>query len=324
MMSNKNTNRVKWIWKALIIALFIVLGIKPYAYSSVKTTHKEVAPVIARVNGQPIYESQVNHGIASNTFDSTANDMKQNKLNRLISQTIIGQFLKKHSIKVGKDLVDKEVASLEKNPPNKGCACCTYPDLSSFLNANAMTMDDLRNDIQNSIGLTNYARIIWKKSHPNNSDVMKAIGEDSNYIRKHYVKGWQIFFNTFQQSGNQQQIDEAAAQNAQKAWKRLQNGESFEKVAKSVSEDMTSKHKGGYLGFIDGSTYGREFQQAISSLKPGAISKPIHSSFGYHIIKCESMTDGNIVKFCESYFIDQERNKLISQIVKAAKIEMLN
>jgi len=315
---------MKLPWKIIVITSIIALGIKPNAYGSVKTSHKEVATVIARVNGQAIYDSQVNRGIASNTFDSTANDMKQNKLNRLISQMIIRQFLNKHNIKIGKGLVDQEVANMEKNPPNKGCACCTYPDLNSFLNANAMTMDDLRDNIQNSIGLTNYAKIIWKKSHPNNGDLMKEIGEDSNYIRKHYVKGWQIFFNTFQQSGNQQQIEEAAAQNAQKAWKRLQNGESFEKVAKSMSEDMTSKHKGGYLGFIDGSTYGREFQQTISNLKPGETSKPIHSSFGYHIIKCESMTDGNIVKFCESYFIDRERNKLISQIVKAAKIEMVN
>ena len=323
MIKNKTTTRKKPSWKVIATVTIIALATVCYAYSSIKTSRKEAATVVARVNGQPIYESEVNRGIVSNSFDSTADDMKQNKLQQLVSQLALKQFLDKHNIKVNKKLVDKEIDNLEKNPPSKGCACCTYPDLNSFLEANGITIDDLRGEIEGNIGLNQYAKISWKQSHPTTKDVMKVIGEDSKFIRKNYIKGWQIFFNTFQQTGDQQQIEKTAAQNADKAWKRLQSGESFENVAKSMSEDMTSKHKGGYLGIIDGSTYGQEVQQAICSMVPGIISKPIHSSFGYHIIKYEPMTDADVVKFCESYLIDQEKKKLNTQIMKDAKVEIV-
>jgi len=323
VIKNKTTTRKKPSWKVIATVTIIALATVCYAYSSIKTSRKEAATVVARVNGQPIYESEVNRGIVSNSFDSTADDMKQNKLQQLVSQLALKQFLDKHNIKVNKKLVDKEIDNLEKNPPSKGCACCTYPDLNSFLEANGITIDDLRGEIEGNIGLNQYAKISWKQSHPTTKDVMKVIGEDSKFIRKNYIKGWQIFFNTFQQTGDQQQIEKTAAQNADKAWKRLQSGESFENVAKSMSEDMTSKHKGGYLGIIDGSTYGQEVQQAICSMVPGIISKPIHSSFGYHIIKYEPMTDADVVKFCESYLIDQEKKKLNTQIMKDAKVEIV-
>jgi len=323
VIKKKNIVRIKLSWKVKLACAVIAIASICYAYSSIKTSQKESVTVVARVNGQAIYESELNRGIVSDSFDSTADDMRQNKLQQLVSQLALKEFLDKHDIKVRKELIDKEIDNLEKNPPSKGCACCTYPDLNSFLEANGITIDDLRNEIEGNIGLNQYAKISWKQSHPTTKDVMKVIGEDSKFIRKHYVKGWQIFFNTFQQTGDQQQIEKTAAQNADKAWNRLQSGESFENVAKTMSEDMTSKHKGGYLGIIDGSTYGQEFQQAISGLVPGIISRPVHSSFGYHIIKYEPMTDADVVKYCESYLIDQENKRLNTQIMKDAKIEIL-
>ena len=323
MNKKTTTKRKKLSWKVIVIGVLITLGIVHYSYSSIKTSRKEAVTVVARVNGQPIYESELNRAIANDSFDSTANDMKQNRLHQLITQKILEQFLQKQGVKVREDLVDKEITKLEKTPPSMGCACCTYPDLNAYLAASGMTMDDLRTEIENSIGLNDYAKTSWKESHPNSSDVIKEIGEESKFIRKHYVKGWQVFFNTFQQEGDQQQIEKAAAQNAQKAWKRLQAGEAFEEVAKSMSEDMTSKQKGGYLGLIDGSTYGQEFQKELSILKPGTISKPVHSSFGYHIIKYERLTDADLAKFCESYLIEQETKKLNTEIMKSAKVDII-
>lgn len=308
----------------IIVGAIIALGIAFYSFNYVRKARIEARTVVARVNGEAIYESDVNRGLPDDSFDSTANDMKQNRIEHLISRMAIRQFLSKHGVHVREELVDKEINKMEENPPSMGCPCCTYPSLDAYLSTIGYTRDDLRLEIRSNIGLSDYARESWRKSHPDKSAVLKEIGGQSTYIRQHYVKAWQIFFNTFQQPGYNSDpgmVIKAAGQKAQKTWDRLQRGESFEAVAKSVSEDMTSKHKGGSLGFIARASYGQEVEEAISGLKPDQYSKPIQSSWGYHIIKWEPMNDGDIVKFCESYFVDKEYKSLNSQIMKSAKVE---
>ena len=313
-------------WKTIIIGAIIALAIAYYAFDNIRTARIEASTVVARVNGEAIYESDVNHGLADDSFDSTTSDMKNNKIARLISQVAIRQYLSKQGIRTNEDLVDKEVRKMEANPPSMGCPCCTYKSLDDYLVTIGYTRDNLSADIRNDIGLSQYAKISWKKSHPNSSDTLKLIGNDSKYIRQHYINACQVFFNTFQQPGfnsDPSQIKKAASKKAQKAWERIQHGEAFDAVAKSVSEDMTSKHKGGSLGFIDKSSYGQEFADTVSHLKPGTYSKPFESSWGYHIIKWQPMSDDDIVKFCESYFINKEFERLRAQIMKSAKVEMI-
>lgn len=69
---------------------------------------------------------------------------------------------------------------------------------------------------------------------------------------------------------------------------RLDKGEDFAKVAKEVSQDPGSKDKGGDLGTVPyvGSDLDPTFMAAAIALKEGAISEPVKTQFGYHIIKC--------------------------------------
>lgn len=67
----------------------------------------------------------------------------------------------------------------------------------------------------------------------------------------------------------------------------LRRGADFATVAKHVSDDP-SKDQGGELGWIKrGSGYVREFENAIFSLRPGQISDPVRSPFGFHVIEVE-------------------------------------
>ncbi|WP_242142242.1 MULTISPECIES: peptidylprolyl isomerase PrsA [unclassified Bacillus cereus group] len=67
--------------------------------------------------------------------------------------------------------------------------------------------------------------------------------------------------------------------------KKLDEGASFEELAKQESEDPGSKEKGGDLGYFGPGKMAPEFEEAAYKLKIGEISKPIKSSHGYHIIK---------------------------------------
>lgn len=312
--------------KLIVVASLAVLGIAYYAYSSVKSARVEASTVVARVNGEPIYAADVSRGLSSDSFDSTASGIRQQKLGRLIAQMAIRQYLTKHHVSIPQKRVDAELKRMELNPPSMGCACCTYPSLDNYLKATNYTREDLRQDISNGMALSEYARQEWKKTHTDKAVVMKEIGEQKGFIQRSRVKAWQIFFNTFQKPGFDKDpvgVRKSVGKKAQKAWERLQRGESFANVAKSMSEDMTSNRKGGYLGTIEKSSYGMEVEKAISYLQPGQYSKPIESPWGFHIIKYHAMSDTDVIKFCESFLAEGTYQNLHSQIMKDAKVERL-
>ena len=77
----------------------------------------------------------------------------------------------------------------------------------------------------------------------------------------------------------------AAYQKATDAYKRVTNGESFEKIAVELSEDPTAKENKGRLGFITGMMVVYPFEKTAYTTPVGQIATPIRTRFGYHIIK---------------------------------------
>lgn len=70
-------------------------------------------------------------------------------------------------------------------------------------------------------------------------------------------------------------------------YKKIQQGEKFEDLAKQFSEDKTSSQKGGLLNrFGSGQLSSEEFEtMAFSLTVENPISKPFETAFGWHIIK---------------------------------------
>jgi peptidyl-prolyl cis-trans isomerase SurA len=65
---------------------------------------------------------------------------------------------------------------------------------------------------------------------------------------------------------------------------RLENGGNFAELARLHSEDGSAS-KGGDLGWVNPGETVPEFEKAMNALKPGEISVPVRSPFGWHIIQ---------------------------------------
>ena len=71
---------------------------------------------------------------------------------------------------------------------------------------------------------------------------------------------------------------------ALKLAEELKAGASFSDLAKKYSTCPSAK-RGGDLGQFGRGQMAKEFEQAAFALKPGQVSDPVKTQFGYHIIK---------------------------------------
>jgi peptidyl-prolyl cis-trans isomerase SurA len=80
---------------------------------------------------------------------------------------------------------------------------------------------------------------------------------------------------------------------ADSIFERIRNRENFEQLARIHSEDGT-RERGGDLGFFRRSDMVREFASVAFSLRPGDVSAPVRTQFGYHIIKVERVRGAEV------------------------------
>lgn len=71
---------------------------------------------------------------------------------------------------------------------------------------------------------------------------------------------------------------------AEDVLKKLSEGCTFESLAKAFSK-CPSRDEGGDLGTFRKGQMVATFEEAAFALKPGEISGPVRTQFGYHIIK---------------------------------------
>lgn len=71
-------------------------------------------------------------------------------------------------------------------------------------------------------------------------------------------------------------------------------GVPFDTVARRESSDSISAAQGGLLGTVARGAFVPEFERAAFALRPGEISQPVLSPFGYHIIKVDAKKGDSI------------------------------
>jgi peptidyl-prolyl cis-trans isomerase C len=95
--------------------------------------------------------------------------------------------------------------------------------------------------------------------------------------------------------------------------KKILKDEDFDELAKNFSKDHTTAVKGGDLGFFGRGRMVPEFENIAFSLKPGEVSDPVKTQFGYHIIKVIEKKEGKQREFEEVKPIVERRLKVEKQ-----------
>jgi peptidyl-prolyl cis-trans isomerase D len=102
---------------------------------------------------------------------------------------------------------------------------------------------------------------------------------------------------------------------------RLDKGEDFAALARTESDDPSSA-QGGELGWIPRGTTVPTFEEAAFALKPGQVSMPVRSPFGWHLIKCEDKRPEGVKPLAEA--APEIRSTLAEERAAARVAEVLD
>jgi hypothetical protein len=103
----------------------------------------------------------------------------------------------------------------------------------------------------------------------------------------------------------------------------------FEGTAKKFSDDLVTASVGGKLGRIGAQTIvsppcDAAVRDVAAKLKPGEVSKPVRSDYGWHLLKCLDKQEVTYEEAAERIYvrlIHESREQLVKKLTEDAKVE---
>ncbi|MFZ5816469.1 MAG: peptidylprolyl isomerase [Bacillota bacterium] len=206
---------------------------------------------VATVNGQKITRDQF--------YDRMAATAGAQTLESLIRERLIDQAAEQAGVTVTDAEVDEQIARLRERLGGEQA-------LRQALAQNNMTLAQLLHQVRLQLKATK----ILSAEIPTADPFLKLFfDQNQKLFDTREVHARHILVQT---------EEEALAVKAE-----LEKGADFAALAGERSLDPSAKSNGGDLGFFGLGQMVAEFEQAVFALKPGEISAPIKTSFGWHI-----------------------------------------
>ncbi|MCO4055762.1 MAG: peptidylprolyl isomerase [Bosea sp.] len=117
---------------------------------------------------------------------------------------------------------------------------------------------------------------------------------------------------------------------AKAALARVRSGEDFAKVAAELSKDPGSGKEGGDLGYFTQDRMVPQFGAMAFQLKPGEVSEPVQTQFGWHVIRVEDKRDRPLPRFedvkgeIETYLMRKAQQDIVLSLRGDLKLERLD
>jgi peptidyl-prolyl cis-trans isomerase SurA len=122
------------------------------------------------------------------------------------------------------------------------------------------------------------------------------------------------------------QDEELVLRNLEKIRSRILAGEDFKQVARSCSEDSTTRNQGGELGWLTPEDIQIDsFKNAVDTLRIGEITRPFQTQFGFHIVRMDDKKGIRKYNLDEDYeefkskALDMKMQKLRKQWIEDLK-----
>ena len=248
--------------------------------------------IVAVVDDGIILESEVSEYASFISADpvmqkkfSSYEEIRTNVINGLISRRLLLLQAEKESISVSREDVLKRVQERLELVKQR------FPSEADFYNAlelQGLTIDELKRNYEDSIRTEILMQQIVQKKlaakimvSPIAVKKFYEENKDSIAILPGRIKLAHILLPLRPSEDSLKKGFERAVE----IYQLLMHGADFATVAREFSDDENSKKNGGMLGRIKKGEMIEEFERVIFTLKPGVVSQPFPTRFGYHIVE---------------------------------------
>lgn len=291
------TNRIimtYWIilrkYKKRTLALLCVLVICGLVFPSIETVQcaKLVDRIIAVVNDdiitlvelneryQPYAEKIKSMGYPFEKEKQMLFSVRENIINELIDRQLTVQEIKRVKINVDEKEIDAAIERL------KEMNFLTDEKLRKALASQGLSMEQYRENIKDQILRTKLVTREVKSKIVVTDDDIKSYYEKHPEVyggkKKYHLRNIIMRVTSFSSQSEKQKT----AQRMEEIYKKLQNGESFEALARTYSE-APSAAEGGNLGQFSIEDLSPQLQQAVKELMTGEYTPVLETDQGFQI-----------------------------------------
>ncbi|MEA1933133.1 MAG: peptidylprolyl isomerase [Thermodesulfobacteriota bacterium] len=288
--SEKESRQIIFLFARFCLALIVSFAL-PHSgiCSDGKTPNDNLVKIVAKVNGEPIYESQVTHEVDKQLQKfqkhgmrglrpELENKLKKNALNKIIDQHILVQASRRAAI------ADIEKRAGEKLESLKG-DFASKEEFQQYLKAKGMTAKSLMTSTKQRIRMNEYLKSRGlAKPHVPEEEIKKFYElKKDGFKRKESVMVSHILARVAKDTEPAER--RKAGERAKDLRRRVVAGKDFAVIAGKYSDCARTKQAGGDLGYIKRGFMPPGFDEVAFTLNKGEVSKVIETEFGYHIIK---------------------------------------
>ncbi|HEX6643919.1 MAG TPA: peptidylprolyl isomerase [Gemmatimonadales bacterium] len=292
---------------ALVSAAFLALGARTGAaqdegFMLQGDTSLVVDRIVAVVGNQPILGSQVEEQLYTVLASpnapplATAADtaaLRRRLLDDMVEEELVVQeALRDTAVKVTEQEVNEAVNQRIMSLRNRFSSEVDYRN--ELRNAGFQTPDEFRRYLADQ----HRRRFLRERliERLKAMEVLRPVSPTEREMRDFYAAnaaemGQRPAAISFRQIVVAPQASPAAKQRAfalaDSIARALREGGDFATAARRFSQDSGSAVQGGDLGWQRRGTFERPFEEVVFRLRPGVISDPVETVFGYHVIQVE-------------------------------------
>lgn len=261
--------------------LCLALGLSLSFQAALADGVRPVDSIVAVVDNEVITLRELNQAVAYNRSQqgrgnrASEEELKRQALMQLVNQSLLVQAGKRNNITAGEAEVAAEIARI---------AASRRQSVAQFEAAQARLGIDrrgLHRQVRDSlIAQKVQQNQVMREARVSDEEVEAVIARNPGVSLPEADPKPQYRAQHILITGDGERVQRLALQVAQEA----RSGVDFAQLARQYSQDSSAR-QGGDLGWMAAGETVPEFERAMSALKPGEISRPVRSQFGWHIIR---------------------------------------
>ncbi|MDG1928628.1 MAG: peptidylprolyl isomerase [Nitrospinaceae bacterium] len=303
----------------------------------------EIPKLVARVNGVDIESkyiefrlSQIEKLALKTAKRPLTVKEKSSIVKGLIEKEVVRELVnqqgKKENLKIEPELIEKELKTLRS-------LYASEEEFNNAMKSRNINLEEIKKAIQIDINKNHLlnAEIKGKINPPSDEEVKKFYEDNKSrfqrpeaYHTRHILAAYfppeAVRNQTIKElKKNKDYFARIAEEKIDKVIEELKQGADFEKLAKNLSDDESSRENGGDLDFNYKGSFETSFNEAIEKLNPGETSGKIKTRFGFHVIQLVEKRPSEMAPFTEmkpeiqKYLFIKEAKKKVAIFIEKLK-----